>query len=131
MNTITFNQLPEAVQEGNEAVHQANRSLEEIKELLINHFFSNTIQRDKPYTLPEAASYCRMPIPTFRLHLSKRNVSGSKPGKIWIFRQEDLDKFLQKFHHTTNDEIKEGVDKTLRAQRRREKKETTIEGGAR
>lgn len=80
---------------------------------------------ERLYTLNEAANYCRMPLPTFRLHLSKRNVSGSKPGKKWIFTQEDLDKFLRKFHHKTKDEIRSGVDQTISSRKRRISHETT------
>lgn len=80
---------------------------------------------ERLYTLNEAANYCRMPLPTFRLHLSKRNVSGSKPGKKWIFTQEDLERFLKRFHYSTIDEISSGVDQTIHSRKRRISHETT------
>lgn len=124
MNAITFNDLPEAVRE-------IGFRLGRVEDLLREKQNPTLLEITKVYTLPEAATYCRMPVPTFRLHLSKRNVSGSKLGKRWLFKQSDLDKYLQKFHYGTNDEIKEGVDQALRSRRRQEKKEMTIEGGAR
>jgi len=60
----------------------------------------------KNRNLKEAAEYCgNMPIPTFRKHLQAGHISGSKPGKSWIFSQKDLDDFLEKFHRKTKQEI--------------------------
>lgn len=60
----------------------------------------------KNRNLKEAAAYCgNMPIPTFRKHLNSGHISGSKPGKSWIFSQKDLDDFLEKFRRKTRDEI--------------------------
>lgn len=114
METISFDQLPEAVQ-------QANIRLSRIEELLQNHFPQTVIQPDNRYTLPEASAYCRMPIPSFRAHLAKRNVSGSKPGKSWIFTEKDLDKFLQKFYCKTKDELRDEVNNGTHTSSRREK----------
>ena len=63
-----------------------------------------TISKNR--NLKEAAAYCgNMPIPTFRKHLQAGHISGSKPGKSWIFSQKDLDDFLEKFRRKTNEEI--------------------------
>jgi hypothetical protein len=118
MNLITFNDLPEAVRE-------IGFRLSRVEDLLREKQNPPTREFTKIYTLPEAATYCRMPIPTFRLHLTKRNVSGSKPSKRWVFYQDDLDKFLKKFHHKTNDEIRLQVDQTIRSRRRRVPNEAT------
>jgi hypothetical protein len=112
METISFDSLPEAVQ-------QANIRLSRIEELLHNHFPQTVIQTDNRYTLPEAAAYCRMPVPTFRAHLSKRNVSGSKPGKSWVFTEKDLEKFLEKFYCKTSDELQAEVNNGQHTSRRR------------
>ncbi len=124
MEHFSFNDLPQAVQE-------ISSRLVRVENLLRDKQFPPLPEISKLFTLPEAAEFCRMPVPTFRAHLSKRNVSGSKPGKKWIFTKQDLDKFLLSFHFETKDEIEEGVDQALRSRRRQEKKEMTIEGGAR
>ena len=59
------------------------------------------------YTVPEAAEYCRMAVPTFRTYLAKRKVSGIKFGKSWVFTNEDLEKFLEKYRIKTIDEIEQ------------------------
>lgn len=123
MEHFSFNDLPQAVQE-------ISVRLVRMENLLLKKQLPPQTEITKPYTLPEAAKFCRMPLPTFRANLSKRKVSGSKLGKRWVFQQSDLDKFLQKFHHSTSDEIQESVDQALRSQRRKEKKGMTIEGGA-
>jgi hypothetical protein len=112
MEPISFNSLPEAVQ-------QANIRLCRIEQLLHSHFPKTVIQPDNRFKLPEAAAYCRMPVPTFRAHLSKRNVSGSKPGKSWIFTVQDLDKFLQKFYCKTSDELRDEVNNGQHTSNRR------------
>jgi len=65
----------------------------------------------KNLNLKEAALYCgNMPIPTFRKHLNAGHISGSKPGKSWIFSQKDLDDFLEKFRRKTKQEIESEAD---------------------
>ena len=108
MEHYSFNDLPQAIQE-------VTLRLGRVENLLQDKQYQSQPKIHKIYTLPEAALYCRMPIPTFRTHLAKRNVSGSKPGKRWVFRQEDLDKFLQKFHMQTKDEI----DKAIRSKNKK------------
>ncbi|MFC2119324.1 helix-turn-helix domain-containing protein [Bacteroidota bacterium] len=65
------------------------------------------------FNLPEAAKYCKMAIPTFRLYLAKREVSGIKPGKSWKFTQQDLDNFLNKYRCKTVDELREEAENCL------------------
>lgn len=119
MEHFSFNDLPQAVQE-------ISVRLVRVEDLLLKKQPPPQTEITKPYTLPEAAKFCRMPLPTFRANLSKRKVSGSKLGKRWVFQQSDLDKFLQKYHYSTSDEIQEGVDKALRSQRRMKHNEVAI-----
>ncbi len=60
--------------------------------------------------LPEAAAYCRMPVPTFREYLGRKEIRGSKIGKSWRFFVEDLDEFILKYRSKTNSDIKEEID---------------------
>jgi excisionase family DNA binding protein len=84
---ITFEQIPQQVNLINERLTRIEGLLNNQKQPSENHNF----------TLEEAAQYCKLPVPTFRLHLQKRNVTGSKPGKTWIFSQSDLDDFIKRF----------------------------------
>lgn len=72
---------------------------------------------EKKYTLPEAAEYCRMAEPTFRTYLSKREVSGCKLGKPWLFTQNDLDTFLNRYRVKSKSEIEQASEIILRRAR--------------
>ena len=91
---IPFNEIPAAIAD-------IKSSVERIEILLTAH--QNPIPSDQKtiespnFTLKEAAKYCRMPVPTFRLHLKKGYVIGSKPGKSWVFTNTDLDDFIKRF----------------------------------
>lgn len=69
---------------------------------------------EKNYTIPEAAEYCRMAESTFRTYLSKREVSGCKLGKPWLFTQKDLDAFLNRYRIKSKSEIEQASEIILR-----------------
>ena len=104
---LTFEDIPEAIQA------QSSR-LERIERLIQENTKPDQIKSKKRFTLPEAAAYCRMAVPTFRTYLAKREVSGIKFGKSWVFTEEDLDKFLNKYRVRTADELKESADDYLK-----------------
>lgn len=95
---LSFEDLPGVI-------FEQGRQLEQINKTLSNFSPIPTPVLSKRYTLPEAAEYCRMAIPTFRSYLSKRKVSGTKFGKNWIFSQQDLDDFIDKYRVKTIDEL--------------------------
>lgn len=72
---------------------------------------------EKKYTLPEAAEYCRMAEPTFRTYLNKREVTGCKLGKSWLFTQNDLDTFLNRYRVKSKSEIEQVSNTILRRAR--------------
>ncbi len=88
-----------------EAIKNQSLQLERLERLLINQAKPQSIIPSKRYTLPEAAEYCRMAVPTFRTYLSKRKISGIKFGKSWVFTHKDLEKFLQSYRVKTAEEI--------------------------
>jgi excisionase family DNA binding protein len=45
-------------------------------------------------TLPQAAAYLHVHPETLRERVKAGIVPGAKPGKCWVFRQEDLDAYL-------------------------------------
>jgi len=68
-------------------------------------------------TLPEAARYCRMATPTFRLYLKRKEIAGIKLGKAWLFTKADLDAFLARYRVRSNAEITEMSNQILRRAR--------------
>ena len=106
---LTFEQLPEAVDE-------VNRRLERI-EALLTQSKNKPLQENKNYLLKEAAGYCRMPDTTFRHHLKKGHVVGSKPGRSWIFSKQNLDEFLHKFRSKTREELQVEAEEIIISKR--------------
>lgn len=105
--SLTFEQLPKAVE-------QANLRLERIEKLLREHNQLKPVSDpDKKFLVPGASDYCKMPIPTFRKHLKDGNVIGSKPGKSWIFLKKDLDAFLAKYRSKSKEELEEKAEEII------------------
>lgn len=57
--------------------------------------------------LEEAAEYCRMPVPTFRIHRAR--IGGAKIGKRWTFSLNELDRFIESNRRKTLREIRASV----------------------
>lgn len=96
--TISFNDLPVVV-------GQIGNRLDNIERLLQSFNVPAIPKQETRYTLPEAASYCRLAEPTFRVYLRKREVGGCKLGKAWLFTQGDLDTFLAKYRTMTAEQV--------------------------
>lgn len=98
-HTISFNDLPIVV-------GQIGNRLDSIEKLLQSiNSPASTPKQSIRFTLPEAADYCRMAVPTFRVYLRKREVGGCKLGKAWLFTREDLDTFLAKYRTMTAEQV--------------------------
>lgn len=105
---LTFNELPNAVT-------TISNKLGELEELIKGSLKpSVSTQKETYYTLPEAAEYCRMAEPTFRTYLNKREVTGCKLGKSWLFTQNDLDTFLNRYRVKSKSEIEQASNNILR-----------------
>jgi len=96
----------------NERLIRIEYDLKNLKKYLESNSNCDHIN-DSLFTLSEAAKYCKMAIPTFRLYLAKREVSGSKPGKSWKFTKQDLDMFLNKYKCRTVDELRNEAETCL------------------
>jgi hypothetical protein len=103
---LSFEQLPETVAEIREQLNRIERRLSEGQTMA-------RIDNDHKYLLPEAASFCRMPVSTFRSHLQRGHVVGSKPGRAWIFSRKNLDEFLVKFRSKSKEEIVQEAENIL------------------
>lgn len=58
--------------------------------------------------------YLRIAEPTLRVYLRNGDITGSRLGKRWLFWQQDLDMFLERFkvrsvHDVREDRIKKGL----------------------
>jgi excisionase family DNA binding protein len=73
----------------------------------------NSKKKNEVLVLSEAAEYCRMPVPTFREYLGRREIRGAKIGKSWRFFTEDLDEFMHKYKVKTHSEIDKEIDDEL------------------
>lgn len=100
-NHLSFNDLPEAVARLSSKLDHMERL---ISSLLTNQSQSSDSKDDQKLTLREAAEYCRMKVPTFRDYLRRREVSGSKSKKSWLFTKKDLDAFLERYRVLSVDE---------------------------
>jgi excisionase family DNA binding protein len=50
------------------------------------------------YPLILAAKYCKMGYSSLYYHLRHGRLKAKRVGASWIFKKEDLDKFLEKYH---------------------------------
>jgi excisionase family DNA binding protein len=53
-----------------------------------------TLKRN--FTLAEAAEYLSVPKGTLREHIRYGRITGSKPGRCWIFEKSALDAFVRR-----------------------------------
>ncbi len=66
----------------------------EIDEALeIKKGFQSEKDYNKKFSLPEAAEYVGLPVPSFRIHQHK--IGGVKIGKKWKFAKDELDRFIE------------------------------------
>jgi len=98
MNNVTYDTMPQAI--GDMA-----KKLEKIEELFVNREPVKIDTSKKKYSLPEAAAYCCMAVPTFRTYIYKRKVAGTKFGKAWVFLEVDLDRFIEDYRVPTTSEL--------------------------
>jgi excisionase family DNA binding protein len=79
----------------------------------LNEFLaSNSSQSQVPkklYSKTEAANYLKIPEDTIYQLTSKRRIPFSKVGRRLVFRQEDLDKWLQDNRQMTRKEIEDSI----------------------
>jgi hypothetical protein len=62
------------------------------------------VMTEKLYLISEAASYLRMPIPSFRQH--RPAIGGAKIGKRWVFTESELLRFVEKHRSKPIHELK-------------------------
>jgi excisionase family DNA binding protein len=108
---LTFEQLPSAVEE---IRNQLIRIEEKLNAQNSGNTYSSKGSDNRLLNLPEAAKFCgNMPVSTFRRHLRDGNVTGSKPGKHWLFSTEDLNAFVERFKVQSKDELMESSENII------------------
>lgn len=98
MDTLTFDQLPQAV-------NQLHEKLERIERLLQEQKSEPQPEPDKLLTVEEAASYLKLSVPTVYGLISKGELPVMKPGKRCYFYLSELDNYLKKSRRKTNAEL--------------------------
>ena len=99
VDTLTFDQLPTAVNE-------LNRKLDKIERLLIEkNDHEPTDPHEQPLTIQEAAGFLSLTVPTMYSKVSKGEVPVMKRGKRLYFSRADLNDYLKGGRKKTNAEI--------------------------
>jgi excisionase family DNA binding protein len=110
MQTISFNDLPEAV-------HQLFGKLEKIERLLIA---KNETQQDTKdlLTVQEAAQLLSLSVPTIYGLISRGEIPVMKRSKRCYFSRQELLEYLQRGRRGAKDEITAEVRASLRRKQR-------------
>lgn len=83
-----------------------------ISAALKEHLASTPSPQNSPkklYSKAEAADYLKIPEATIYQLTSKRRIPFSKVGRRLVFRQEDLERWLQDNHKMTRKEIEDSI----------------------
>ena len=106
------------MKENKEQHHILMEILKEVKfiqDLVIQHFEKTSLpEQTKLFSVPRAAHYLGVSIHTIYKYSSRGTISCTKPnGKEIMFRQQDLDDFLDRNHRKSPQEIISDVDELL------------------
>jgi excisionase family DNA binding protein len=81
----------------------------------------------KTLTLIEAADFLKMTPEGLRRKASKGDIPGAKPGKCWVFREDDLAEYLRSLYPSIAKAL-QGVIESSRRKKWRSTKEVTYGG---
>lgn len=99
VDKVTFDNLPQAVEE-------IAYELKRIKRLLEERENGKNKDADKPLSVKEAACFLDLKKSTIYSKVCKGELPYSKPGKQLYFDKKELIKYLQKNKRLTHQEIK-------------------------
>jgi len=68
----------------------------------------------KTLTLQEAANLLKMTPEGLRVKANKGQIPGAKPGKRWVFKEDDLAEFLQSLYPSTAKTLQGVIDSSRR-----------------
>lgn len=105
MQTITFDQLPQAV-------GRLQEQLNNIEQLLLqgnNH----TPEMDDLLTISEAAKFLKLSIPTIYTKVSRKEIPVNKQGKRLYFYKSELADWIKTGRKKTVAEIRQEAEQTI------------------
>lgn len=98
METITFDNLPQAVSKLlNEVI--------EIKRLLVEQTKQQPIEQDRLLTIQQAAEFLNLAVPTLYSYVHNSHIPVSKRGKRLYFSRQELLQWVKEGRKKTCDEI--------------------------
>lgn len=106
-NPLTFEQLPEAV-------NQLNLKLDKIEQMLIENNKPQFEQPEQFLNIQEAAELLTLSVPTIYSKVSKNELPVMKRGKRLYFSRTELLNYLKDGRKLTNDEIVSEAAKHLK-----------------
>ena len=110
MQTITFDQLPQAVS-------QLYDKLSNIEELLKEAKIPETKQ-DELLTISEAAKFLKLSIPTIYGKVSRQEIPVNKQGKRLYFYKAELADWIKQGRKKTITEIRQEAEETIISKKR-------------
>jgi len=112
MKNLTFEQLPQAVE-------QLYQKLEQIERMLNSQSTQNPSTPESPLlTVREAAEFLSLAVPTVYSMVSKGELPHMKRSKRLYFDREELISYLKDGRQQTNEEIEESALDCLTKNRR-------------
>lgn len=109
--TLSFDQLPSAV-------NRLSQKLDDIEKILLSRQGKDCVETEKLLTVPEAAEYLSLAIPTIYGLIQKGEIPYMKRSKRVYFSSGDLFKYLREGRKKTNSEIAIEVDLHLQNKKR-------------
>ena len=100
METLTFEQLPNAVA-------MLTKEVRELKRLLIERQETPTEQPEQLLTIQEAAEFLRLAVPTVYSKVSKGQIPVMKQGKRLYFSRTELMEYVKAGRKKSNAEIEQ------------------------
>lgn len=110
MNTLTFEQLPQAV-------GQLYDKLDKIEQLILNNNNPQAPQ-DERMNIAQAAEFLGLAIATIYGKVSRREIPVNKRGKHLYFYKSELEAWIRSGRKKTTDEIEEDLQLPLATKRR-------------
>ena len=110
MTTISFNDLPEAVEE-------LTRKVDELYKIITNVQPQDTTEQF--LTVDETAKFLNLSVPTIYSKVGRREIPFMKRGKRLYFARKDLETYLQGGRVKTVREIEDEADQYLTSKNRR------------
>jgi len=101
METLTFNQLPEAV----------TRLLEKIDhiETLLTEHGTQQAGPDQPINIKEAADFLDLAVPTVYSKVSRKEIPVNKKGKRLYFYKSELEEWIRQGRKQTFSELRDSI----------------------